>query len=168
MNKREKIAKLARDEVKNNSLYLWGGQGESVLETSPKDIIKHETNKTNAARILKLLANKLQTDQNMNKARYFDCSELVVDILRKLEIIGPKDDYTAADIYKKLCSQICKDNLKEGDLVFICSGSKIGHVGIYTGPLEVTEAAGRDLGVVTRPMSKNGWNLYGRVKQNEK
>ena len=38
MNKREKIAKLARDEVKNNSLYMWGGQGESVLETTPKDI----------------------------------------------------------------------------------------------------------------------------------
>lgn len=168
MNKREKIAKLARDKVKANCLYMWGGQGESVLETSPKDIIKHETNKTNAARILKLLANKLITDQNMSKAEYFDCSGLVVDILRKLEIIGPKDDFTAADIYKKLCAQICKDNLKEGDLVFVCSGTKINHVGIYTGPSEVTEAAGRDLGVLTRPMSKNSWNLFGRVKINEK
>ena len=168
MNKREKIAKLARDEVKNNSLYMWSGQGESVLETSPKELLKHETSKQNVSRILKLLANKLQTDQTMNKAKYFDCSGLVVQILRELKVIGPKDDYTAADLYKKFCAPICKDNLKEGDLVFVCSGSKITHVGIYNGNNEVTEAAGRDYGVVTRPMSKNSWNIFGRVKLDEK
>lgn len=168
MTKREKIAKLARDEVKNNSLYLWGGQGEKVMETTPEYIKKKETSSANAGRVLKCLANKLTVATNMNKAKFFDCSGLVVDILRQLKVIDEKDDFTAQGIYKSLCVPVLLGDIKEGDLCFINTGGKITHVGVYVGEREVVESAGRDIGVVKRGMSKNSWNIYGRVKLNEK
>lgn len=167
MTKREKIAKLAKDEVKNNSLYLWGGQGEKVMKTDPDKIKKMETSDANAGRVLKCLANKLTVNCNMDKAKYFDCSGLIVDILRALKIIDESADYTAQGIYKSLCIPVLKADLKAGDLLFISTGTKITHVGVFDGEAAI-EAAGRDLGVVRRPLSKNSWNLYGRVKINEK
>lgn len=164
----DKISKLANDEVKNNSLYLWGGQGESVEKTTPAKIQTMETSNANAARVLKCLANKINVGCNMKKAKYFDCSGLVVDILRQLEIISKDADYTADGIYKKLCDPILKDQMKRGDLVFISKSGKMTHVGIYDGLDMVIEAAGRDLGVVRRGISKNTWNTYGRIKTNEK
>ena len=168
MTKREKIAKLARKEVSNNSLYLWGGQGEEVMKTPPETIKKKETSSANAGRVLKCLANKLTCETNMTKARYFDCSGLVVDILRTLEVIAKDADFTAQGIYKSLCVPVLLADLKEGDLCFISTGGKITHVGVYVGEREVVESAGRDLGVVKRGMSKNSWNIYGRVKLSEK
>lgn len=162
MSKRDKFVKLAKAEASANSLYLWGGQGEDVETTTPEYIEKHETSKANAARVLKCLANKLIAGCNMKKAKYFDCSGLVVYLLTVLKII--EGDYTAQGIYKELCVPIARSDVKTGDLAFISSGGKITHVGIITGEKEVTEAAGRDIGVVTRGMSKNNWNVYGRIK----
>ena len=152
MSKRDKFVKLAKTEASVNSLYLWGGQGEEVETATPEYIEKHETSKANAARVLKCLANKLIAGCNMKKAKYFDCSGLVVYLLTVLKII--EGDYTAQGIYKELCVPIARNDVKTGDLAFISSGGKITHVGIITGEKEVTEAAGRDLGVVTRGMSK--------------
>ena len=166
MSKRSDIAKKAREEVTNNSLYLWGGQGESVLKTSPEKILKMETSSGNAARILKTLAGKLTNNISMTKAKYFDCSGLVVYILQALKII--EDDYTADGIYNKLCKPIKKDELKAGDLVFIDTNGKKTHVGIYEKDNVIIEAAGRDLGVVSRLIGKNNWNAYGRVIIREK
>lgn len=162
MGKREKLVKLANEEVQNNSLYMWSGQGELVLKTDPAELLKRETSNENVARILKTLAGKILQSLNMKKSKYFDCSGLVVYILQKLEVI--KDDYTAAGIYDKLCIPITKSDLKAGDLVFCKSSGKIGHVGIYASESLVIEAAGRDIGVVKRGMSKNNWNIYGRLK----
>lgn len=162
MSKRDKFVKLAKAEASANSLYLWGGQGEEVETTTPEYIEKRETSKANAARVLKCLANKLIAGCNMKKAKYFDCSGLVVYLLTVLKII--EEDYTAQGIYKELCIPIARNDVKTGDLCFISSGGKITHVGIITGEKEVTEAAGRDLGVITRGMSKNNWNIYGRIK----
>ena len=98
----------------------------------------------------------------MKKAKYFDCSGLVVYLLMQLNVID--QDYTAQGIYTNLCVPVLRTDLKEGDLCFISSGTKITHVGIYVADNLVVEAAGRDLGVVQRGISKNKWNLYGRVK----
>ena len=168
MSKRSDIVKKAREEVTNNSLYLWGGQGESVLKTTPEKLLKMETSSANAARILKTLAGKLTNGINMSKAKYFDCSGLVTKILQDLGIIGKEEDFTADGIYKNLCKAIKKEDLKAGDLVFISNGKKMTHVGIYEGDQIVIEAAGRDLGVVSRLINKNSWNAYGRVKISEK
>lgn len=162
MGKREKLVKMANEEVQNNSLYLWSGQGELVMKTDPEKIRKVETSDNNAARVLKTLSSRINQGLNMKKAKYFDCSGLVVYILQKLEVI--KDDHTAAGIYEKLCIPITKQDLKAGDLVFCKSSGKISHVGIYAGESLVIEAAGRDIGVVKRGMSKNSWNVYGRIK----
>lgn len=162
MKNKDKFVKLAEDEAKNNSLYLWGGQGEKVLETNPKKLLKMETSAANVGRILKCLANKFITGAVMDKAKYFDCSGLVVYLLQTLGLI--ESDYTANDIYKKLCTPIKKIELKRGDLVFINSGAKISHVGIYAGDNMVVEAVGRDYGILKRQMSKNSWNVFGRVK----
>lgn len=164
MSKRDKLIKYANDEVKNNSLYLWGGQGESVMETTPDIVRKKETNDQNASRVLKTLAGRINSGLNMKKARYFDCSGLVVDILRRLSIIKETEDFTASGIYKNLCVPITKADIKAGDLCFIASKGNITHVGIITDTNICVEAAGRDLGVVSRGMSKNNWCLYGRVK----
>ena len=162
MSKREKFVKLANAEVIANSLYIWGGQGESVQDTTPAVIQKMESSNENASRVLKTLANKINAGCNMKKAKYFDCSGLVVYLLTLLKIIDA--DYTAQGIYRELCVPVLRTDLKAGDLCFINSGSKITHVGIYGGDNTVIEAAGRDIGVVSRGINKNKWNLYGRVK----
>lgn len=162
MSKRDKFVKLAFDEVNNNSLYLWGGQGEEVEKTTPETIEKMETSANNAARVLKCLANKINNNCNMKKAHYFDCSGLVTWLLMKLKVI--ENDYTAQGLYNNVCVPILEKDLKPGDLCFCSSGSKINHVGIYAGNRVVIEAAGRDMGVVQRTMSKNNWRLFGRVK----
>ena len=53
MTLKQKFVKLAEDEVKNNSLYLWSGQGETVLKTTPEKLLKRETSAANVGRILK-------------------------------------------------------------------------------------------------------------------
>lgn len=163
MKNNEKFLKLARDEIKNNSLYLWGGQGESVEKTTPEKIQKMETSQGNAARILKTLSAKLTAGCNMKKAKYFDCSGLVVDLLQRMELIT--NDYTADGIYKELCEPVKITDLKKGDLCFIDKDGKKVHVGIWDKEnKQVIESAGRDLGVVGRGMNKNGWNAFGRLK----
>ena len=151
---------LAHREVMNKSCYLWGGQGESVLSTAPKQVEKMETTKNNASRVLKHVASLLGL-YDLSQAKYFDCSGLVVYLLMTLNLI--KTDYTANGIYNSLCYAIGKDELKDGDLVFINSAGKKTHVGIYTSKYGVIEAAGRDVGVVENPIS-NKWNCYGRLK----
>ena len=165
MIKRSDIAKKAREEVTNNSLYLWGGQGESVLKTTPEKLLKMETSPGNAARILKTLAAKLTNNVSMTKAKYFDCSGLVTKILQDLGVLEKEEDYTADGIFRNLCKEIKKSDLKSGDLVFISNGKKMTHVGIYEGKDVVIESAGRDLGVISRLINKNNWNTYGRLKE---
>ena len=166
MNIKKQFIKLAEDEAKNNSLYLWGGQGEVVLKTDPKKLLKMETSAANVARILKCLANKLTTGANMDKAKYFDCSGLIVYLLQTLGVIN--DDYTADGIYRKLCAPIKRAELVPGDLVFISTGTKVTHCGIYVAENIVVEAVGRDYGVQRRLINKNGWNVFGRVNAFEK
>ena len=166
MNIKKQFIKLAEDEAKNNSLYLWGGQGETVLKTDPKKLLKMETSAANVARILKCLANKLTTGSNMDKAKYFDCSGLIVYLLQTLGLI--QDDYTADGIYRKLCTPIKRTELVPGDLVFISTGTKITHCGIYVAENIVVEAVGRDYGVQRRLINKNSWNVFGRVNAFEK
>lgn len=162
MSQKKKFVKLAKAEVTANSLYLWGGQGESVETTPPEVIQKMETSNENAARVLKCLAGKINAGLNIKKAKYFDCSGLVIYLLMQLNVVD--QDYTAQGIYTNLCVPVLRSDIKEGDLCFCNSGTKISHVGIYAGDNLVIEAAGRDIGVVCRGISKNKWNLYGRVK----
>mgnify|MGYP002525585511 CR=1 FL=1 len=162
MSKRSKFVKLAHQEVLNHSLYLWGGQGESVLATTPRKVIDMEDTMKNAGRVLRTLSARVLDGYIMTNAKYFDCSGLIVWLLMLLGLITR--DYTAHGIYTELCTPITRDDLKSGDLCFIKTNGKCTHVGIYSADYGVIEAAGRDIGVVERSLSANKWNTYGRLK----
>ena len=162
MTLQKAFVEFAHKEVLNNSLYLWGGQGEFVLDQTPEYVIKKETNNTNAARVLTTLANKVGKGIDMTYAKYFDFSGLVVWLLTFLELIT--GDYTANDIYNKLCYAIPREKLKGGDLVFKSQNGRMVHVGIYSKNYGVIEAAGRDEGLVEKPLDANKWTSYARLR----
>ena len=162
MTKVKDFIERAHQEVVNNSLYLWGGQGEDVLRMPPEDILKKETSNTNAARVLAALSSKIGKGCDVIDAKYFDCSGLVVAILNAMGLI--QGDFTANEIYNKFCFAIPREKLKGGDLVFKSQNGRMTHVGIYSKKHGVIEAAGRDLGVVERPINANNWNIYARLR----
>ena len=162
MTKQKDFVERAHKEVLNNSLYLWGGQGEAVLKVPPEVILNMETNNTNAARVLAALSGKVGKGCDMSNAKYFDCSGLVVALLNNMGLI--QGDFTANEIYNKFCFAIPREKLKGGDLVFKSQNGRMVHVGIYSKNYGVIEAAGRDLGVVERPISSNSWNVYARLR----
>lgn len=142
------------------SLYVWGAQGESIKSIVQEWVKKKETSSNNANRVMKLLDSLLKED-----LYFYDCSGLGVDWLLKQGLI--KSDMTANGMYN-LCTKVSKSNLKKGDWVFILNSSGTAtHIGyIVDNNLNVVESAGRDRGVVKRPLtqgSPNGaWNAFGR------
>ncbi|MBR4891346.1 MAG: C40 family peptidase [Clostridia bacterium] len=166
MTKQRQFVELAHNEVINNSLYLWGGQGESVLTLPPEQVILAETSLENAGRTFVTLGEKLKKKIAMKNAKYFDCSGLVVWCLTKLGLIT--GDYTANDIYNKLCYAIPKEKLKGGDLCFKSTKGRMTHVAIYSKSYGVIEAKGRDYGVVEGKFDESKWSTYGRLRCLEK
>lgn len=94
---------------------------------------------------------------------YYDCSGLIVYTLRKVGLIANKDDYTAQNIYTKLCTTITVDQLRAGDLCFNKTTSGIIHVGIYMGNNRVTHARSTFYGVVNTELFTS-FNTFGRLK----
>lgn len=142
------------------SLYVWGAQGESIKSIVKEWVNKKETSTNNANRVMALLDKLLKED-----LYFYDCSGLGVDWLLKQKLI--KSDMTANGMYN-LCTKVSKSNLKKGDWVFILNSSGTAtHIGyIVDDSLNVVESAGRNYGVIKRPLSQgspNGqWNSYGR------
>lgn len=161
MTKMKKLVELAHHEVEVGGCYLWGGQGEGVLNTLPEVVVKKETSAENAGRVLRLVANRV-AKMDMSKAKYFDCSGLVVWCLQQMGLIDK--DYTANGIYNELCYAIQKDQLKGGDLCFVVKNGRMVHVGIYSKTYGVIEAAGRDVGLVERDIKQNTWTVFGRLR----
>lgn len=162
VNNKKKFISAAKKEVANNSLYLWGGQGEPVLTSyTPAAIIKRETSRENAARVLRKLSTLLGSN-SMTEAKYFDCSGLVIYILMCLGLINK--DYTAAGIYAELCEPISSDKISGADLAFKRENGRITHVAIIVDSLYIVEARGRDYGVVMRPFVAKEFNCFGRLK----
>ena len=152
------------------SLYVLGGQGESLYSLTEDFVSSMEKRysqnpEKNTARVMTLLKEKLPEDLH-----FYDCSGLGVKWLLEQGLI--KNDMTANSMYTQLCSKISKSDVRRGDWVFIRSSStgNITHVGyVVDDTLNVVEAAGRDYGVIKRPLSKgspNGaWNVFGRPDQ---
>lgn len=137
------------------SIYVWGGQGEDLSALTETKIKEMETSTANANRAIKLWTKR----KGVKGAKAFDCSGLIMYYLCNLK--GIYNDMTANDLKNK-CTMISKSQLMAGDLVFKCYASGHAyHMGVYTGT-KVIEAQGRDLGVVERDISANGWNKYGR------
>lgn len=146
-------------EVKNKSIYLWGGQGESLNKLTNEYIKEKETSVSNANRVIRL---RDARNKKYPKLRAFDCSGLAVWFLLKEKAIAK--DMTANSLMK-LCETIPKDNLAPGDFVFRVDDGKAYHIGYVVDDLYVIEAKGRDDGVVKRKLNASGsayWNAFGR------
>lgn len=142
------------------SLYVWGAQGESIKSIFMNWVRKVETSEANAKRVQSLL------DKNMKEDIFaYDCSGLGVRWLLDNNLI--KSDKTANSMYN-ICTKIDKSQLKKGDWVFIKNSNNImTHIGyIVDDNLNVVESAGRNHGVIKRPLtqgSPNGaWTNFGR------
>lgn len=157
-------------EVTNKSIYLWGGQGETLDELTDAYIRKKETSAANTKRVIKLRDARKKKYTNL---RAFDCSGLGVYYLQKHGAI--KSDMTANGLMGK-CTAISKAKLAPGDFVFRVKKGKAYHIGYVVDGLYVIEAYGRDKGVIKRTLNAGGssyWNAFGRSpyvdeKQEEK
>ena len=146
----------------NRGIYVWGGNGEDLKSMdAPKDWIKrHETSPANANRAIALYDRRLR--DGVTEIRAFDCSGLIYWALNKLGL--QSSDINSRGLYAR-CKPINKAGLRTGDMTFRHNGSKIFHVGVYTGSGKVIECIGRDDGVIEHGIDAMGtgyWNRFGR------
>lgn len=150
------------NEVKNGSIYVWGGQGQKATNTL---IDKLETSAANKKTAKALLKKRIKAGYKNIKA--FDCSGLVTKAMDDTGIMKQGFDTTADGLKKHYVRQLKRWELKPGDLVFrVNSAGKAYHVGVVADwDLNVIEARGRAYGVVKRGINASGkgyWNAYGR------
>lgn len=134
---------LIRGQV-DKAIYVWGGQGEVATEEL---IRRKETSTTNANRAIRLM--------NERKAKgieplIFDCSGLAIWAFQKLNLISYD---TTAEGLRRLCEPTTEPSI--GDLAFSAfQRGQAQHMGIVTRDGIVTEARGRDYGVVDSPIDR--------------
>jgi hypothetical protein len=135
---------LIRGQV-DKAIYVWGGQGEVATEEL---IRRKETSPTNANRAIRLM--------NERKSKgieplIFDCSGLAVWAFQTLRLMSYD---TTAEGLRRLCEPT--EDPQIGDLAFSAfnSSGQAQHMGIVTREGIVTEARGRDHGVVDTPISQ--------------
>lgn len=151
------------NEVKNGSIYVWGGQGQKATEAL---IDKLETSAYNKKTAKALLKKRIK--QGYSNIKAFDCSGLVTKAMEETGVEGKGFDTTAQNLRKYYCTEIKRSALKPGDLVFRKNTTSTYHVGVVVDfDLNVIESRGRAYGVVKRPLNASGksyWNAYGRPK----
>ncbi len=163
MNTIDKFIETLRTQV-DNGIYVWGGNGEDLRAMdAPKDWIKwRETSTANANRAIALYDRRVQS--GITEIRAFDCSGLIYWALNKLGL--QVSDINSRGLYAR-CKPINKADLRTGDMAFRHDGSKIFHVGVYTGGGNVIEGFGRDEGVIEHNIDAKGasyWTHFGRFK----
>jgi hypothetical protein len=138
------------------AIYVLTGQGQTI--TSEDQIRDMEDTPANAERAIALWKKR------GSRCVCFDCSGLIVWALMKLGLITT--DMKADGIYDK-CPKIAKADLKLGDFCFrINEVGNAHHVGVVLRIVDgipwVTEAEGRDDGVVERPIDADPgyWERY--------
>lgn len=161
----------------DRAIYIWGGQTQVIkggivykddsfkkeLGEAEAWIKDKETSTKNANRALKLYRSR---KDEFEVIPCVDCSGLGMNWLYNKKRIAPSD--MTAHGMKGKCRMINKSDIKRGDWVFRIykSGDKKGrayHIGyVIDDRLNVTEARGRDDGVVTRAFDSDYWNAYGR------
>lgn len=159
------------NQVRFNSIYVWGGQGEIVMETPLIKIEKMETSYSNFKRIVNLVNNIIQRDKSIQNARMFDCSGLGTFWLVKEGLL--KSDTTADGLYHKCTLKPIKD-IRKGDFVFkvttttvkdmktgtVKEVKKATHIGyVVDDKKTIVEAYGRDKGVVKNKLYSGSSNF---------
>lgn len=163
MAKLNDFIKHLEDQVKNGSIYVWGAQGQGAGIVNEAWIKKMETSATNAGRAIALYKKRVAEGFG-DRLRAFDCSGLGMAFLQN-EAKVVSSDMSANGMMAK-CEIIKKEEARRGDWTFkVNSSGKATHIGyIVDEALNVIEAKGRDRGVIKSPLSKGGWNRYGRPK----
>ena len=153
------------EQVKNGSIYVWGGQGQNHEVISESWIRRMETSEKNAERAIKFWKKRVAEGKG-EVLRAFDCSGLIMYYLQnQIGLIG-YDTNTVG--LKGLSEKIQKSQLLPGDFVFrLYDSGKAYHVGVVVDEQKnVIEAKGRDYGVVKRPLDAQAgyWNYFCRLK----
>ena len=153
------------EQASNGSIYLWGGQGETLSKLTDSYIDKRETSGANAKRVKALRDKRKGKYPNL---RAYDCSGLGVYFLYNMKKVLSGD--MSSNTLMTKCENISKGELRPGDFVFrkYTSGASKGrayHVGYVVDGGNVIESKGRDYGVVKKPLNHWGsgyWNGFGR------
>lgn len=140
-------------------LYVWGANGETLIELLPK-LCDMETSEKNVDRTLTLLQKRLKNNVNIYQIRCEDCSGLAVKYLLEKGVIT--SDVTADGFYKLIKEKVALNNVKAGDYLFMGSDDKKTHVGYAINNIYAIESKGRDDGVVTTKISERGWGWAKR------
>lgn len=157
------FVKYLNKQVDNNSIYVWGGQGELLETLTLAKLSKMEGSKSNVKRVVAMVNSLIQRDKNISMARCFDCSGLGTYKLLEMGLI--KSDMTADGLYKK-CTKKSLNKIKKGDFVFkvttevvkdengkTITRKKATHIGyVVDNDKNIVEAYGRDLGVIKRKL----------------
>ena len=101
-----------------------------------------------------------------NGPKNFDCSGLVNYVCKQAGIKLPSSRPTA-EVWRKHCTQISKNDLKVGDLGFLVKNGKATHVGIYAGDGLWCHAEGgpgeNGAGGSVVLNDRTYWTHYGRI-----
>lgn len=161
----DKFIEALKKEKENNSIYLWGGSGESVRNLTIGYIEGMEQSKANAGRVLRHIADLISSGKGILKARAFDCSGLIIEGLKVCGKVSYDFDTTAQGLFDMCVLFKPVSEAVKGDLVFKADkNNHITHVGAVTTKGYVIEARGRDYGVVARKLTEDkGWAFCGTL-----
>lgn len=150
-----KVSKLTpyiRSKV--GSVYLWGGQGESLFSLTRKFAKQNGQSDADIERSIADMKSK-----GIKDIEFFDCSGLIVSYLLSVGAISY--DMTADGIYDK-CKKISKDEVREGDFAFLLNASKNAtHIGYMADRKTVIHAFNYSRGVIEEDVGKQKW-VFGR------
>ena len=162
MDRSGEVISRARSQV-DRSCYVWGcvGQDLNAQKNVESFVRGKETTgdrEYNVQRVMKRYT-KLK-GKGYDPILCFDCSGFIYwDFKAFTGLIEGRRN--AAGLYSR-CKDKKRGELRAGDLVFVHNGSRITHVGLYSGDGMVIHCKGRDVGVIEELISKHGWNRYGR------
>ena len=155
----QEFINLVRSHI-GRAIYVWGGQGQVV--SSEAQIRRMETSEANALRAITLW--KKFKALGIDPVWMDDCSGLVVWPLQLLGVLNV--DYTANSFYR--LSETCPAaEARVGDFAFCLNDDGFAvHIGVVTkrassSEVLITEAKGRDYGVVERSSKLGSWDAYG-------
>lgn len=150
-------------------VYVYGGNGEPIVDLFPVLCAKEGNNITNVNRVLNLLYKRIMAGIEMDRIRGVDCSGLGVKKLLEEKIIP--SDMTANGIYEYIVGtdkkpahgkKIKLSEVREGDFLFQGSESNKHHIGYAIDEVYAVESKNHDEGVVKTKISERGWTHAAR------
>lgn len=145
------------EQVKNHSIYVWGGQGQTGKQITEAWIKKRETTEVNAEAAISFWHKQVEEGYG-DVLRAFDCSGLGMYWLQNVKHIF-KSDMNANALMGK-CETVTAP--KAGYWVFRISDGKATHIGYLVDEKTVIHAKGRNYGVVKEEFKAKSWNRIGK------